>query len=127
MVLSSSNPQVFLYTCLECGFWATRLRDGLVDCGYTVRQVALPCRLGGTPPTFGTSCHTGIPAPKAEALAQATADSTGAAIPGMAEKLGPVVGSALRLAFADSTSMVMYFSAGFLILGLISAVLLAKK
>lgn len=56
VVLSSSNPQVFLYIGLECSFWTTRLSNGLVDCGYTVHR--LPSAL----------VATGIPAPKAEAL-----------------------------------------------------------
>ncbi|WP_390886073.1 MFS transporter [Corynebacterium ramonii] len=71
--------------------------------------------------------NLGMTGPQAEQLAHATADSAGAAIPALAEKMGPDVGSALSAAFADATSSVLYVSAGVLLLGLISAVRLAKR
>ncbi|AIU90704.1 DHA2 family efflux MFS transporter permease subunit [Corynebacterium ulcerans] len=71
--------------------------------------------------------NLGMTGPQAEQLAHATADSAGAAIPALAEKMGPDVGSVLSTAFADATSSVLYVSAGVLLLGLISAVRLAKR
>ncbi|WCV10680.1 hypothetical protein [Corynebacterium silvaticum] len=71
--------------------------------------------------------NLGMTGAQAEQLAHATADSAGAAIPALAEKMGPDVGSVLSTAFADATSSVLYVSAGVLLLGLISAVRLAKR
>ncbi|BDV24845.1 DHA2 family efflux MFS transporter permease subunit [Corynebacterium ulcerans] len=71
--------------------------------------------------------NLGMTGSQAEQLAHATADSAGAAIPALAEKMGPDVVSVLSTAFADATSSVLYVSAGVLLLGLISAVRLAKR
>nr|WP_120492307.1 MFS transporter [Corynebacterium lactis] len=62
-----------------------------------------------------------------DGLVSATADSAGSAIPALSEKLGPAIGDVLSNSFSDATAMVLYFSAGVLAVGLISALRLSAR
>ncbi|QTH59899.1 MFS transporter [Corynebacterium hindlerae] len=87
--------------------------------GVAVAGTVLATSLTSRLPSLLTG--VGLPDQMAEGLTSATSDSAGAAIPSLTEKFDPAVGEVLRQAFADATSMVMYFSAGVLTIGLLFA------
>ncbi|ALA67692.1 hypothetical protein CLAC_08130 [Corynebacterium lactis RW2-5] len=87
--------------------------------GVAVAGTVLATSLTSQLPDALATAH--VPDAAIDGLTSATADSAGSAIPALTERFGPGIGGVLSNAFADATSMVLYFSAGVLVIGLLSA------